>query len=76
MAWAREDQGATWQHHPINVREIGYRGADTIVNPANPAQAIDDPKVDAFTFPSSARPGAALRRVHQRHWSRASPSQP
>ena len=28
---------------------IGNRGADTIVNPANPAGAIDDPSVDAFT---------------------------
>ena len=28
---------------------ISYRGADTIVNPANPATAIDDPKVDAYT---------------------------
>lgn len=28
---------------------IGYRGADTIVNPANPATAIDDPNVDAYT---------------------------
>jgi hypothetical protein len=28
---------------------IGYRGADTIVNPANAAAAIDDPKVDAYT---------------------------
>ncbi len=28
---------------------IGNRGADTIVNPANPAAAIDDPSVDAFT---------------------------
>ncbi|WP_414662236.1 TonB-dependent siderophore receptor [Horticoccus sp. 23ND18S-11] len=28
---------------------IGNRGADTIVNPANPAQGIDDPNVDAFT---------------------------
>jgi outer membrane receptor protein involved in Fe transport len=26
---------------------IGYRGADTIVDPANPTQAIDDPKVGA-----------------------------
>lgn len=24
MAWVSADQGATWQHHPINVREIGY----------------------------------------------------
>lgn len=28
---------------------IGNRGADTIRNPANPAQAIDDPSVDAKT---------------------------
>lgn len=28
---------------------IGYRGADTIVNPANPALAIDDPKLDAYS---------------------------
>jgi len=28
---------------------IGYRGADTVVNPANPAQAIDDPNADAYT---------------------------
>jgi outer membrane receptor protein involved in Fe transport len=29
---------------------IGNRGADSMVNPANPAQAIDDPTVDAFTI--------------------------
>lgn len=28
---------------------IGNRGADTIVNPANPAQAIDDPDVSGYT---------------------------
>ncbi len=28
---------------------IGFRGADTIRNPANAAAAIDDPAVDAFT---------------------------
>lgn len=28
---------------------LGNRGQDTIVNPANPAQAIDDPNVDANT---------------------------
>lgn len=28
---------------------IGYRAADTIVNPANPATAIDDPNVGAYT---------------------------
>ena len=24
MAWVSADQGATWRHHPLNVREIGY----------------------------------------------------
>src|SRR5581483_2202144 len=28
---------------------VGYRGSDTIVNPNNPTQAIDDPTVDAYT---------------------------
>jgi hypothetical protein len=28
---------------------VGYRGADSIVNPANPTTAIDDPTVDAYT---------------------------
>jgi hypothetical protein len=28
---------------------IGYRGADTIVDPANAARAIDDPALDAYT---------------------------
>jgi hypothetical protein len=34
---------------------IGNRGGDTIVNPANPLTAIDDPTVDAFT-PIYAKP--------------------
>ena len=29
---------------------IGNRGADTMVNPANAAQAVDDPKVDGYTI--------------------------
>ncbi len=29
MAWVSEDHGATWKHHPLNVRDIGY--APTIV---------------------------------------------
>lgn len=28
---------------------VGYRGSDTIVNPSNPTQAIDDPTVDGYT---------------------------
>lgn len=28
---------------------VAYRGADTIVDPANPTKAIDDPSVDAYT---------------------------
>ncbi len=29
MAWVSEDMGATWQHHPLNVRDVGY--APTVV---------------------------------------------
>lgn len=29
MAWVSADMGATWQHHPLNVRDAGY--APTIV---------------------------------------------
>jgi xylan 1,4-beta-xylosidase len=29
MAWVSEDMGATWRHHPLNVRDVGY--APTVV---------------------------------------------
>lgn len=29
MAWVSADQGRTWEHHPLNVRDIGY--APTVV---------------------------------------------
>lgn len=29
MAWVSKDGGATWQHHPLNVRDLGY--APTVV---------------------------------------------
>lgn len=29
MAWVSADQGATWQHHPLNIRDVGY--APTVV---------------------------------------------
>ncbi len=29
MAWVSADMGATWRHHPLNVRDVGY--APTIV---------------------------------------------
>jgi len=30
MAWVSADEGRTWQHHPLNVRDIGY--APTVVH--------------------------------------------
>ena len=36
-------------YHYRGKMVVGYRGADTIVNPANPLTAIDDPSVDAYT---------------------------
>ena len=29
MAWVSADLGATWQHHPLNIRDVGY--APTVV---------------------------------------------
>src|SRR5919198_1324272 len=29
MAWVSKDGGATWHHHPLNIRDVGY--APTIV---------------------------------------------
>ena len=46
---------------------IGNRGADTIVNPANPAQGIDDAKVDAFTIVYSPGYWVAAATVGY-HW--------
>lgn len=37
--------GANWR----GKRVVGYRGGDSIVNPANPAQSIDDPSVNGYT---------------------------
>ncbi len=52
---------------------IGYRGADTIVNPANPATAIDDPTVDAYTvvwqkayFLATATVGYPVKIAHHK----------
>ena len=32
MAWVSDDNGATWQHHPLNIRDVGY--APTVVKHA------------------------------------------
>ncbi len=33
MAWVSADNGATWQHHPLNIRDAGY--APTVVKHGN-----------------------------------------
>ncbi len=33
MAWVSADEGRTWEHHPLNVRDIGY--APTVVHQGN-----------------------------------------
>lgn len=33
MAWVSDDLGATWTHHPLNIRDVGY--APTIVRHQN-----------------------------------------
>jgi xylan 1,4-beta-xylosidase len=32
MAWVSADEGRTWQHHPLNIRDVGY--APTVVHHA------------------------------------------
>jgi len=57
----------------IGRKAIGNRGADTIVNPANPAQAIDDPSVAATTrlfmptyYTATATVGYEYKLPHRR----------
>lgn len=52
---------------------VGYRGSDTIVDPNNPAKAIDDPTVDGYTSvftkpytTSDARLGYTWKFAHDR----------
>ena len=54
----RVGTGMNWQGR----RVVGYRGGDTIVNPANPATAIDDPTVDAHNVVWA--PGATIWRIY------------
>lgn len=62
--------GVQWRAGPI----IGFRGADTIVDPADPTKAIDDPTVSAYTpvyaprdsFNAVATLGYTLRLANKR----------
>ena len=45
MRGLRVGLGANYRGREV----IGYRGADTIVNPANPATAVDDPTLNAYS---------------------------
>jgi xylan 1,4-beta-xylosidase len=50
MAWVSADQGASWQHHPLNTRDIGYaptvvrhRGRFLLLASGSPLYASDSP---------------------------------
>lgn len=50
MAWVSADNGATWQHHPLNVRDIGYaptivkhRGKFLLLGSDSPLYSSDSP---------------------------------
>lgn len=50
MAWVSADNGATWQHHPLNVRDIGYaptvvrhRGKFLLLASGSPIYRADSP---------------------------------
>ena len=50
MAWVSKDGGATWQHHPLNVRDLGYaptvvkhKGKFLLMASESPVYAADSP---------------------------------
>jgi hypothetical protein len=50
MAWVSKDGGATWQHHPLNVRDVGYaptvvkhKGRFLLMASESPVYAADAP---------------------------------
>ena len=50
MAWVSKDGGATWQHHPLNVRDVGYaptivkhKGKFLLMASESPVYAADSP---------------------------------
>src|SRR3954471_442092 len=50
MAWVSADNGATWQHHPLNVRDLGYaptivrhKGKFLLMASESPVYAADSP---------------------------------
>jgi xylan 1,4-beta-xylosidase len=50
MAWVSADVGATWQHHPLNIRDAGYaptvvkhRGKFLLMASGSPLYASDSP---------------------------------
>lgn len=50
MAWVSSDGGVTWQHHPLNVRDLGYaptivkhRGKFLLMGSNSPVHTADSP---------------------------------
>jgi hypothetical protein len=60
MAWVSSDGGVTWEHHPLNVRDIGY--APTVVkhNGKYLLMAIDSP---LYTSDSPLGPFTAIGKI-------------
>ena len=61
MAWVSADRGASWQHHPLNVRDIGYaptivrhRGKFLLLASGSPIYQADSP-LGPFTKLGSIR---------------------
>ncbi len=60
MAWVSEDLGATWQHHPLNIRDVGY--APTVVKNGDAFLLLASGS-DLYTSSSPLGPFSSLGRI-------------
>lgn len=60
MAWVSEDNGATWQHHPLNIRDVGY--APTVVKHGNRVLLLAS-ESSIYTSESPLGPFTALGKI-------------
>lgn len=64
MAWVSADNGATWQHHPLNVRDVGY--APTVVKHRGKFLLLASDSA-LYSSESPLGPFASLGRIQMTH---------
>lgn len=60
MAWVSADEGRTWEHHPLNVRDIGY--APTIVRQGDRFLLMASDS-DIYTGPTPLGPFTSIGKM-------------